>query len=68
MDLILAQSYRGKWMTFTRKHFRHVCAAALGGLALSVVAPGVAADAATSAASAGAYVSRPAVQRGGPFG
>jgi hypothetical protein len=43
-------------MTFTRKHFRHVCATAVAGLALSAVAPGVAADAATTATSAGAYV------------
>jgi hypothetical protein len=43
-------------MTFTRKHFRHVCATAGAVLALSVVAPGVAADAATPVTSAGSYV------------
>ena len=33
-------------MAFTRKRFRHACATAVAGLALSAVAPGVAADAA----------------------
>ncbi len=43
-------------MAFTRKHFRHACAAAVAGLALSAVAPGVAADAATPQASPGSVV------------
>jgi hypothetical protein len=43
-------------MAFTRKHFRHACATAAAGLALSAVAPGVAADAATPVTSPGSVV------------
>jgi hypothetical protein len=43
-------------MAFTRKQFRHACVTAVAGLALSVAAPGAAADAATTGTSPGSVV------------
>jgi hypothetical protein len=48
-------------MVFTRKHFRHTCATAVAGLALSAVAPGVAAASASDAWAVGTSIAGPAL-------